>query len=124
VTTDPRHLAGQRAEDAAAAFLQAQGLVLLQRNYRCRMGELDLIAQQAPDVLVIAEVRLRSRLDYGGGAASVDARKRLRIVRTSRHLLMKQPQLARLRVRFDVLDLHPQGDGHHIDWLRGAFDAA
>ena len=98
--------------------------MLLQRNYRCRMGELDLIAQQAPDVLVIAEVRLRSRLDFGGGAASVDARKQQRIVRTSRHLLMKQPPLARLRVRFDVLDLHPDGDGHHIDWLRGAFDAA
>ena len=53
--------------------------MLLQRNYRCRMGELDLIAQQAPDVLVIAEVRLRSRLDFGGGAASVDARKQQRV---------------------------------------------
>ena len=120
---DQRHLAGQQAEDAAAAFLQAQGLQLLRRKYRCRMGELDIVAQQSPDVLVIAEVRLRSRQDFGGGAASVDAHKRRRIVRASQHLLMKQPQLARLRVRFDVLDLKPDGDGLHIDWLRGAFDA-
>ena len=102
--------------------MQQQGLTLLLRNYRCRMGELDLIARADPDVLVIAEVRLRSRSDYGGGAASVDHRKRARILRASRHLLLMQPALARLRGRFDVLDLRPAAEGYVIDWIRGAFE--
>jgi putative endonuclease len=118
-----RRAIGAAAEDAAASFLVAQGLVILERNYRCRMGELDLVAHAAPDVLVIAEVRLRSRADYGGGAASVDGRKRQRILRASRHLLMMRPALARLRARFDVLDLKPASAGYDIEWIRGAFGA-
>lgn len=86
------------------------------------MGELDLIARASPDVLVIAEVRLRSRSDYGGGAASVDHRKQARILRASRHLLLTQPALARLRARFDVLDLRPAAEGYVIDWIRHAFE--
>jgi len=117
-----RRALGAAAEEAATAFLAAQGLTILERNYRCRMGELDVIALLAPDVLVIAEVRLRSRSDYGGGAASVDGRKRQRILRASRHLLMMRPALARLRARFDVLDLKPDGEGYAIDWIRGAFE--
>ena len=117
-----RRALGAAAEDAAARFLVAQGLEILERNYRCRMGELDIIARAAPDILVIAEVRLRSRADYGGGAASVDGRKRQRILRTSRHLLMMRPALARLRACFDVLDLKPAGDGYDIQWIRGAFE--
>ena len=117
-----RRALGAAAEDAAARFLVAQGLEILDRNYRCRMGELDIIARVAPDILVIAEVRLRSRADYGGGAASVDGRKRQRILRTSRHLLMMRPALTRLRARFDVLDLKPVGDGYDIQWIRGAFE--
>ncbi|MEY4763117.1 MAG: hypothetical protein RLZZ200_2973 [Pseudomonadota bacterium] len=118
-----RRLRGQEAEDAAAAHLVARGLTILARNYRCRLGELDVIAREPPDILVIAEVRLRSRADYGGGAASVDTRKQQRIVRASRHLLMSRPELAKLRGRFDVLDLAPNGAAYRIDWIRGAFTA-
>ena len=67
-------------------------------------------------------MRLRRRSDYGGGAASVDHRKRARILRASRHLLMTQPALARLRARFDVLDLRPAAEGYAIDWIRHAFE--
>lgn len=118
-----RRALGQHGEALAADHLQAQGLQVIARNYRCRMGELDLIATEPPDILVIAEVRLRSRSDYGGGAASVDWKKRHRILRTSRHLLMQHPQLARLRVRFDVLAVQPGAGPAHIEWIRGAFDA-
>jgi putative endonuclease len=111
---------GRDAEARAAQRLQAAGFTLLRRNYRCRMGELDLIARRA-DLLVIAEVRLRTRADFGGAAASISAAKRLRIVRAARHLLRTQPALARLRVRFDALLLSAQ-DGP-IEWIEGAFDA-
>lgn len=121
--TIDRRAIGQQGEALAVDYLQAHGLQVIARNYRCRMGEIDIIATQTPDILIIAEVRLRSRRDYGGGAASVDWKKRSRILRTSRHLLMQQPQLAKLRVRFDVLDIQPDDGRHHIEWIRGAFDA-
>lgn len=114
-----RQAIGRAAEDAAAAHLQAAGLDILLRNYRCRLGELDLIARDA-GVLVIAEVRLRSREDFGGGAASVDAGKQRRIVSASRHLLMRRPALARLPARFDVIEVQP-GAPLRIHWIRNAF---
>ena len=122
MTVDRRAI-GQEGETLAVDYLQSQGLQVIARNYRCRMGEIDIVATQKPDILIIAEVRLRSRRDYGGGAASVDWKKRCRILRTSRHLLMQQPQLAKLRVRFDVLAIQPDDGRHHIEWIRGAFDA-
>ena len=74
----------------------------MDRNYRCRIGELDIVASDGR-VLVVAEVRMRSSDRYGGAAASVTWRKRQRIVRATRHLLAMQPALAALPVRFDVL---------------------
>jgi putative endonuclease len=115
-----RQQLGRDAEQRASDFLQAAGLQIVTRNYRCRMGELDIVAQSG-GTLIIAEVRCRSRNDYGGAAASVTARKQQRIVRASRHLLARQPALARLPVRFDVLVV-PPNDGA-VEWLRAAFDA-
>jgi putative endonuclease len=112
---------GARAEVAAAQFLEGQHLTILLRNYRCRMGELDLVASAPDGTLVIAEVRMRSSDSHGGAAASVTARKQQRIVRASRHLLAMQPRLARCAIRFDVLELRPQGEAYAINWIRHAF---
>jgi putative endonuclease len=119
-----RQRLGRDAEDAAARFLAEHQLTILARNYRCRTGELDIIAETAAGVLVIAEVRLRADTRYGGGAASVDWRKQRRIQRATCHLLARQPALARRAIRFDVLDLAPDGpDGYRIEWIRHAFEA-
>jgi putative endonuclease len=115
-----RQQLGQHAEQRAAEFLAAAGLQILLRNYRCRRGELDIVARSGT-TLIIAEVRCRSRSDYGGAAASVTPRKQRRIVRASRHLLARHSALARLPVRFDVLVV-PATNGE-IQWLRAAFDA-
>ena len=119
--TEPdRRGLGLAGEERAARHLSGHGLDVLLRNWRCRMGELDLVALDG-NVLVIVEVRLRSRGDFGGAAASITHAKRRRIVRATRHLLMRHPDLARLPVRFDVVALvGPEG---RIDWIRGAFDA-
>ncbi|HUG72702.1 MAG TPA: YraN family protein [Steroidobacteraceae bacterium] len=119
-----RQRLGRDAEDAAARFLAQRQVTILARNYRCRTGELDIIAETADGVLVIAEVRLRADTRYGGGAASVDWRKQRRIQRATCHLLARQPALARRAIRFDVLDLAPDGaDGYRIEWIRQAFEA-
>lgn len=125
-TGSPRQQRGSAAEAAAAAFLETHALTILARNYRCRSGELDIIAETAEGVIVIAEVRLRASQRYGGGAASVDWRKQQRIQRATCHLLARHPALARRALRFDVLDLAPAdgGDaGYRIEWIRSAFEA-
>ena len=114
---------GRRAEELAAQFLRDQGLEILARNYRRRLGELDLVARAA-GVLVVAEVRSRATATFGGAAASVGWRKRQRITRAASALLKQHPELARLAVRFDVLIVSaPLSPSPSIEWLRHAFEA-
>ena len=107
---------GSDAERSAERFLVGHGLEILARNYRTRIGEVDLIARDGRTV-VFVEVRLRSSARFGDAAASVDGRKQSRIVAAARHYL------SHLKVepfcRFDVVTL----DGGKTAWLRGAFDA-
>jgi putative endonuclease len=118
-----RQRSGQRAEELAAAFLCQQGLTILLRNYRCRVGELDIVARER-NVLVVAEVRTRADDDYGGAAASVDRRKQLRLTRAAARLLQQRTELARLAVRFDVLVVRdPEGAAPSVEWIKHAFVA-
>ncbi len=111
---------GDAGEDEALAFLQGQGLRLLQRNYRTPGrggGEIDLIMQSADGTVVFVEVRQRSRSDHGGAAASVGPVKQRRIILAARHYLLRWRRLP--PVRFDVVAIEAQGP----QWLQGAFDA-
>ena len=118
-----RQRVGLRAENAAAAYLQAHGARILLRNYRCRCGELDIVAQLAGSELAIIEVRTRASQVYGGAAASVDAGKRRRLIRAANRLLQQRRDLAQLRVRFDVMVVSdPFGDAR-IEWIKHAFSA-
>jgi putative endonuclease len=118
-----RALIGKHAEDAAALFLQQQGLEILQRNYRRRSGELDIVAR-ADDVLVIVEVRTRSTEQFGGAAASIDGWKCHKIIRATTQLLQQHKELAKLRVRFDVIVVYePGAEKPRVEWIRHAFDA-
>ena len=121
--TWPQRL-GRRAEDLAAAYLEARGAQILLRNYRCRCGELDIVAKLGDSELAIVEVRTRSSNAYGGAAASVDAGKRQRLVRAASLLLQRRRDLARLRARFDVIVVcDPCSDTPQIDWIKHAFSA-
>jgi putative endonuclease len=123
--TVDRQQIGRAAEDAAAGYLQAQHLSILFRNYRCRSGEIDIVAETIDGVVVIAEVRLRASLQFGGGAASVGWRKQRHIQNATRHLLTRHGALRQRAVRFDVLDLAPDGAGsYRINWIRHAFEAS
>ena len=101
--------------------MQAAGFSIVARNFRCRAGELDIVARRG-EMLVIAEVRLRSHADYGGAAASITHEKRRRIVRAARFLLRTRPALAELAVRFDILLLSDAGG--EIKWIEAAFDTS
>ena len=107
---------GKRAEAIASRFLQDKGLALLEANYRCRAGEIDLVLRDG-DSIVFAEVRLRTNPNFGGAAASIDAAKRRRIVAAARHWLAgKRPPPC----RFDVVLLESL-DPPAIEWIRDAF---
>lgn len=115
---------GQQAEDWACELLCQQGARILQRNYRRRCGELDLIALHEGTLLVV-EVRFRDSGRFGGAAASVTARKRARITRTASLWLQAHGEYAHLPVRFDVVAIEPTSDGRwRRQWLRQAFEAA
>jgi putative endonuclease len=113
-------LLGAAAEQAAADFLRAQGLEILDRNFRRRLGELDIIARDGA-VLVIAEVRTRSSDQFGGAAASVDLRKQTRLIRAAHQLLQQRREFSKLRVRFDVLVVEVGEESPRVEWLRHAF---
>jgi len=110
--------AGDHAEQIAAAYLQDQGLALIESRYRCRWGEIDLILRDR-DTLVFAEVRLRRSKTFGGAAYSVDRRKQERIIATARHYLTSARESA---CRFDVVLLE-RIDPPRIEWIRDAFSA-
>jgi putative endonuclease len=122
MTHPDRQALGRTAEDLAAAHLESSGVRICLRNFRRRTGELDLVARHHGTLLIV-EVRLRSREDYGGAAASVDAAKRRRIVRTTQQLLQARRDLACLPVRFDVMVVTPGDAPWRIEWIRHAFDA-
>lgn len=110
-----RQARGAQAEDRARAHLERAGLRLLTRNYRCPRGEIDLVMADG-DTLVFVEVRFRASRAFGGAAASVDARKRARLVAAAQHYLLAHP--ADRPCRFDVV----AADGEAaIEWLRDAF---
>jgi len=117
-TRSERQRLGAAAEEQAAELLRGAGCDILARNLRCRMGELDIVARRG-ELLIIAEVRLRSSGRFGGAAASITAAKRARIVRAARYLLAREPGLARLAVRFDTLLLSRSAGA--IEWIKGAF---
>ena len=110
---------GRRAEQWAAQYLQRQGLRLVEQNYRSRYGEIDLIMKDG-ETLVFVEVRLRSHGGFGGAAASIDAHKRQRIVRTAQQYLAGLGRTP--PCRFDALLLDDDA-GSDAQWLRNAFDA-
>lgn len=107
---------GRIAEDQACAYLQAQGLVLIERNYQQRGGEIDLIFYDH-DYLVFVEVRFRRCNDFGGALSSIDLRKQQRLIRTATHYLMQHAVTK--PVRFDVVALTPT----HLEWIKDAFSA-
>jgi putative endonuclease len=111
---------GATAEDAALRYLSERKLQLIQRNYRCRTGEIDLVMLEGR-TLALIEVRYRADASFGGAAASVTWHKQRRIASASRHLLLTRHDLRRYPARFDVVAVTPVREGLQIEWIRAAF---
>lgn len=110
-----KQVQGQAAEDDALQYLQKQGLTLVERNFRCKGGEIDLIMQDR-EMLVFVEVRKRSDARYGGAASSVTTRKQARLIVAAQVFLQRRTTLP--PCRFDVIAV----EGKEMNWYRNAFD--
>lgn len=115
----PTQEIGYAYEEKAIVFLQDQGLILLARNLRCPLGEIDVI-MRADKMLIFIEIRHRRHTDFGGAAASITSAKLLRLQRAANYFL---PQLSRLffqskipYCRFDAIAF--ENDGSELIWLK------
>ena len=110
-----RKCIGAAGEAQALAHLQQNGLRLVERNFRCKTGEIDLIMRDG-DTLVFIEVRARADLRHGGAAASITPAKQRRLLRAAHCYLQHWRVLP--ACRFDVVAI----DGGALCWLRNAIE--
>lgn len=109
---------GAAAEQQAEAHLCGKGLHPVARNWRCPLGELDLVMREG-DTLVIIEVRARSGADYGGALASVTAAKRRKLVRAAQAFVQAHAEWQDASIRFDLVLFEANTPAQ---WLKNAFD--
>ena len=113
---------GRSSEAAAAEYLIANGFRVLERRFRTRAGEIDLIAEEG-ETLVFVEVKARTSLACGRPAEAVDRRKRARLARAASIYLMRSRDPDR-PCRFDVVEiLRVPGDSLRVHLIRDAFQA-
>jgi putative endonuclease len=106
---DPRHALGERAEGATAAWLETRGWTILARRWRCRDGELDLVAQDPDGVLVAIEVKVRRTGRAGNPIESID-RQRLRRLRAALGRFTSETSRPLGKgLRVDLVAVRPEG---------------
>ena len=117
----PNLSVGERGERIAEAYLRGQGFVILEKNYRGRTGEIDIVAREG-ETIVFVEVKARRNLAYGPPQLAVTPFKQRQISRTAlTWLAHRRKQNA--AARFDVVAiLAPEGDVPRIDHIRNAFE--
>ena len=117
-----RRALGMLGERKAARFLRRHGLRILQRNWRCKMGELDIIARDG-DILVFVEVRSSSRGYAGGPTYTVGPQKQRKIIALAQAWLLRHPELGG-SVRFDVVGVTRRSwRRFELEWVKNAFQA-
>jgi putative endonuclease len=108
---------GRRAEQQAAALLVSRGLSILERNFRAKVGEIDLVARDKDEV-VFVEVRARASAAFGGAAASVGGAKRRKLIKAAQLWLQARGWTG--PCRFDVVAL----DAGRAEHIPAAFDGS
>jgi len=118
--TQERLSLGKKGEDLAIARLKALNYKILQRNYTCSLGEMDIIAREK-DILVFVEVKTRATRDFGGPAAAVNERKQRQLSKVALTYL-NQKKLTDIPARFDVVAVELTPASSRIEVIRNAFE--
>ncbi|HEX6975146.1 MAG TPA: YraN family protein [Vicinamibacterales bacterium] len=117
-----RQALGKSGEDAAVAELERRGYAILERRYRTRHGEIDIVAQEG-DVIVFVEVKWRVGGERGTAAEAVTVAKQRKVIAMARDYLSRR-RLTHRRCRFDVVAIDGARDAQRLTLYRGAFDAS
>jgi len=115
-----RQFLGSCAEQMARTYLEQNELSLIQQNYRCYHGEIDLIMQDKEDI-VFVEVRSRSESGYGKAIESIGSSKIRKLIKTATHYLQKRDLLNHRNSRFDIVTIDFLSEVPQIDWIKNAF---
>jgi len=117
---------GKAYESLAQQYLEVEGLTLIEKNFTCKFGEIDLVMQH-DDYLVFVEVRYRKSLRFGSGADSVSHTKQSRLISSAQYYLQRHKKFAQWNCRFDVLSITRQNQQPQqqpaIEWIQNAFQA-
>ena len=115
---------GRSGEDMAVGFLEGKGFSILERNYRCLFGEIDVIAGKG-DTIAFVEVKTRSGVRYGRPCEAVGRDKQAHIRRVALFYIGESRKLGLnlydKEFRFDIVEILSRGDGHKINYIRDAF---
>lgn len=112
---------GSLSEDLAVSYLQKNNITVLHRNFRCKLGEIDIVAKDK-DNLIFAEVRFRKHDAYGSAAESVTSAKQRKIIRAAKVYLQTRVLTSSLSCRFDVIAISESIESPKIEWIKDAFN--
>lgn len=120
---------GNQIESLVCDYLRQQKLKLITRNYRCRLGEIDLIMYDQ-STLIFIEVRYRQHRNFGSSLESVNLIKQNKIIKTAEYYLLSQQLSEKMACRFDVVGVKPTTekltnisklDSAQVEWIKNAF---
>ena len=116
---------GQYTENLACRYLENKGFKLVEKNFNCKVGEIDLIMQDN-DTIVFVEVRYRKSNDFGSGAESITVTKQSKLIKTASLYLQRHVKLSQYPVRFDVVSITgfietEELNKINFDWIENAF---
>jgi putative endonuclease len=111
---------GSKGEDLAVRFLKKKGFKIIERNFHCPAGEIDLVAREG-DTLVFVEIKARSSSDFGLPQDAVDRFKQQKIIQAARTYLAQHRLSEEIPARFDVVAIHLLSTEPSIELIRDAF---
>lgn len=116
-----RLLTGERGEDRAEALLKKHGYRIIERNYRCARGEIDIVARDG-DTIAFVEVKTRSSEDFGGPKHGVDSRKQRKLTEVAEHYIAERG-IRDTDLRFDVVSIVVKDGAYKTELIKDAFEA-
>lgn len=122
-----RHHSGNQGESLACEYLLEKGLVMIEKNYSCKVGEVDLIMRDqdmGEECLVFVEVRFRTGRDHCDAAESITVEKQQRLVAAAKQYLVSIDKYDKIACRFDVIAINNALKTHNIHWYKDAIEAS
>lgn len=113
---------GNFAEHAALDYLRKQGLKLVEQNFNCRYGEIDILMRDKQE-WVFVEVRYRQSRSYGGGLESVDTKKQRKLINAAEYYMQKHHNIQFDSCRFDMIEISGDIEAPQFNWIQDAFRA-